>query len=99
MYEHIINEEIIAVHQLCKLVVLIHYAFLVVDRTPLTDDEVEETEKSRLLKLHEDISDIVSTKSNDKVYFLKCKTQKKSHKRERAVRRITYHLVYHIQTK
>ena len=52
MYEHIINEEIIAVHQLCKLV-LIHYAFLLVDRTTLIDDKVEETEKSRLLKLHE----------------------------------------------
>ena len=43
MYEHIINEEIIAVHQLFKLV-FIHYAFLVVDRTALTDDKLEETE-------------------------------------------------------
>lgn len=47
MYEHIINEEIIAVHQLCKLV-LMHHAVLVVDGTAHTDDEVEETEKSRL---------------------------------------------------
>ena len=41
IYEHIINEEIIAVHYLCKLV-LIHYAFLLVDRTTHIDDKVEQ---------------------------------------------------------